>query len=184
MPFLFWRYIFMKILRLFCWFSNTVSCSCDFLSNTFRIFLTQTSFPGLSYLIHLRSSFLRKESCDREMFTLGQIMNIQGHKIDKNLSIAFGGKNICLTPVKCVANWAKLPQKSSKKIWRSYRKNSKICCSFCHFSSFKNTSTWEEKHAGFSLSWAWPAEINDVPHHVPLLHFGSFCASTMKGLNK
>ena len=49
------------------------------------------------------------------MFTLGQIMNIQGHKIDKNLSIAFGGKNICLTPVKCVANWAKLPQKVAKK---------------------------------------------------------------------
>ena len=26
-------------MRLFWWFSNTVSCSCDFLSNTFRIFL-------------------------------------------------------------------------------------------------------------------------------------------------
>ena len=79
---------------------------------------------------------------------------------------------------------SKLGKITPKKSIEAHEAKILLTKSQCPFCSCKNTSTWEEKHAGFSLSWAWPAEINDVPHHVPLLHFGSFCASTMKGLNK
>ena len=118
----------------------------------FSFYATQTLFPGLSYLINLRSSFLRKESCDREMFTLGQIMNIQGHKIDKNLSYCFWWKEHLSDSCQVRSKLGKITPKSIavrlEKNWRSYRQIRKLSkmfffvyfCAKCWVTQFN----WEK----------------------------------------